>query len=145
MGIFPVTHYTQLILEFAVVVGYCSFPISLYAHATERSLPPTHESVEQQVKISMESYSFIPPEFVVEAGKPVTLILSNQSFLVPHNFLLDDPDGIRLVDVNISSGDTEEVILTLTESGIYPFYCDKQLLFFPTHREQGMQGRLIVR
>ena len=93
----------------------------------------------------MESYTFTPSEVVVKAGKPLTLTLSNQSFLVPHNFLLDDPSGIRLVDMDISSGDTKAVTLTLTESGIYPFYCDKQLLFFPTHREQGMEGRLIAR
>jgi plastocyanin len=99
----------------------------------------------QQVLISMESYSFTPFEVVVEAGKPVTLTLSNESFLVPHNFLLDDPSGIRLVDTDISSGDTQVVTLTLTEPGIYPFYCDKKLLFFPSHREQGMEGRLIVR
>jgi plastocyanin len=82
---------------------------------------------------------------VVEAGKPITLILSNESFLVPHNFLLDDPGGIRLVDADISSGDTKVVTLTLMEPGIYPFYCDKKLLFFPSHRKQGMEGRLIVR
>jgi plastocyanin len=93
----------------------------------------------------MESYKYSPSEVVVEVGKPVTLTLSNQSFLVPHNFLLDDPSGNRLVDADISSGDTQVVTLTLTEPGIYPFYCDKKLLFFPKHREEGMEGHLLVR
>jgi len=145
MGTLSVTHYTRLILGLAVAVGHWSFSDGLYAQTAESSLPAAQESVGQQVFINMESYAYTPSEVVVEAGKPVTLILSNQSFLVPHNFLLDDPSGLRLVDADISSGDTEVVTLTLTEPGIYPFYCDKQLLFFPTHREQGMEGRLIVR
>lgn len=145
LDIFSVKHYTRLILSLVVVTGYWSFSDRLYAQSSESSLPPVEEPFGQQVMISMESYTFTPSEVVVKAGKPLTLTLSNQSFLVPHNFLLDDPGGIRLVDVDISSGDTKAVTLTLTEPGIYPFYCDKQLLFFPTHREQGMEGRLIVR
>ncbi|HBP87078.1 MAG TPA: hypothetical protein DD706_05195 [Nitrospiraceae bacterium] len=142
---FPVDHYTRLILGFAVVIGYCSFPIGLHAQTTEPLSSPAQEPVGQQVSISMESYAFTPSEVMVEVGKPVILTLRNESFLVPHNFLLDDPNGIRLIDADILSGDTQVVTLTFTEPGIYPFYCDKQLLFFPTHREQGMEGRLFVR
>ncbi len=145
IDIFSVSHYTRLILSLVVVMGYWSFSDGLFAQTSESSLSPVDEPFGQQVMISMESYAFTPSEVVVKAGKPVTLTLSNQSFLVPHNFLLDDPSGIRLVDADISSGDTKAVTLTLTEPGIYHFYCDKQLLFFPTHREQGMEGRLIVR
>jgi hypothetical protein len=28
------------------------------------------------------------------------------------------------------------------QPGIYLFYCDKKLLFLPSHREKGMEGRL---
>jgi plastocyanin len=139
------THYTRLIMGLAVLVGQCDFSYGLYAQPADSSLPHMEEPFGQEVTITMESYSFTPSEVLVEAGKPVTLTLSNESFLVPHNFLLDDPSGIRLIDADISSGDTQVVTLTLTEPGIYPFYCDKKLLFFPSHREQGMEGRLIVR
>ena len=139
------THYTRLIMGLAVLVGQCDFSYGLYAQPADSSLPHMEEPFGQEVTITMESYSFTPSEVVVEAGKPVTLTLSNESFLVPHNFLLDDPSGIRLINADISSGDTRVVPLTLTEPGIYPFYCDKKLLFFPSHREQGMEGRLIVR
>ncbi len=87
---------------------------------------------------------FTPSEVTVDVGKPITLILNNQSFLVPHNFLLDDSHGVRVLDADISSGESETHVLTLTEPGIYSFYCDKQLFFFPSHREEGMEGRLIV-
>jgi plastocyanin len=139
------SHYTRLLVGITVLAGQWAFPHGLYAQSEDSSLPQMEAPAGQQIFIRMESYSYTPSEVVVEAGKPITLILSNESFLVPHNFLLDDPGGIRLVDADISSGDTKVVTLTLMEPGIYPFYCDKKLLFFPSHRKQGMEGRLIVR
>jgi len=102
------------------------------------------ESTAQEITIDMESYVFTPSEVTVAIGKPLRLILRNQSFLVPHNFFLDDPHGVRVLEVDISSGESQTHSLTLTEPGVYSFYCDKQLLFFPTHREEGMEGRFIV-
>ena len=107
-------------------------------------LQPDKDGV-QRATINMESYLYSPNELVIESGKPVELVLQNNSFLVPHNFLLDSPDGARLVEEDISSGEIETVRFTLTTSGKYPFYCDKQLLFFPNHREEGMEGTIVVR
>ncbi len=98
-----------------------------------------------EIVIILESYAYSPSELTLQKGQTVTFVLTNDSFLVPHNFLLDDPDGIRVVERDISSGESERLSVTLKKSGTYRFYCDKQLLFFPTHREQGMEGRLIVR
>ncbi len=106
--------------------------------------PQSGVSNTPEIVIDMESYVFSPSEITVTLGKPMALILNNESFLVPHNFLLDDPHGVRVLEADISSGERQSHILTLTEPGIYLFYCDKQLLFFPTHREEGMEGRLIV-
>ena len=110
----------------------------------QEPLPQSDESNSGSIVINMESYVYSPSEITVAVGKPFTLTLNNASFLVPHNFLLDDPNGVRILDADISSGENQTHTLTLTELGIYPFYCDKQLLFFPTHREEGMEGRLIV-
>ncbi len=107
-------------------------------------LQPDQDGV-QRAKLNMESYVYSPNKLVVEVGKPVELTLENHSFLVPHNFLLDSPAGERLVDVTLSSGEIEAVQFTLMTPGTYPFYCDKQLLFFPNHREEGMEGTLVVR
>jgi len=101
-------------------------------------------SNSREIVIDMESYVFTPSEMTVEVGKPITLILNNQSFLVPHNFLMENPHGVRVLEADISSGESQTHTLIMTEPGIYPFYCDKQLFFFPTHREEGMEGRLIV-
>lgn len=111
---------------------------------SQELLPQSEASNSREIVINMESYVFTPSEVTIDVGKPITLILNNQSFLVPHNFLIENPHGVRVLEADISSGESQTHTLTLTEPGIYTFYCDKQLLFFPTHREEGMEGRLIV-
>ena len=56
-------------------------------------LQPDDDGV-QRATITMESYVFAPKDLVVQVGKPVELTLENNSFLVPHNFLLDSPDPV---------------------------------------------------
>lgn len=107
-------------------------------------LKPDEDGI-QRVTMIMTSYAFRPKDLVVELGKPVEITLQNESFLVPHNFLLDSPDGERLVDANVGWNESETVTFTLSAPGTYPFYCDKKLLFFPKHREEGMEGRIVVR
>ena len=111
---------------------------------SQELLPQSEVSNSRGIVIDMESYVFTPSEVTIEAGKPIALILNNQSFLVPHNFLMENPQGLRVLEADISSGESQTHTLTLTEPGIYPFYCDKQLFFFPTHREEGMEGRHIL-
>ena len=116
----------------------------VYVATAQEPLSQSEVSNSREIVIDMESYVFTPSEVTIEAGKPIALILNNQSFLVPHNFLMENPQGLRVLEADISSGESQIHTLTLTEPGIYPFYCDKQLFFFPTHREEGMEGRLIV-
>ena len=111
---------------------------------SQEPMSQSEVSNSRSIVIDMESYVFSPSEITVDVGEPITLILNNQSFLVPHNILLDDPNGVRVLEADISSGESQSYTLTLTEPGIYSFYCDKQLFFFPSHREEGMEGRLIV-
>ena len=80
-----------------------------------------------------------------EAGLPIELQLENQSFLTPHNFVLDYPDVALQHDVSVDAGDSVTIRFSVQTPGTYTFYCDKQLLFFPSHREEGMEGRLEVR
>ncbi len=99
----------------------------------------------QRVIIKMESYSFSPNEIIIQAGKPVSIQLENHSFLIPHNFVIDNPAMGLHYEIDISAGDTVNFQLLFTTPGTYTFYCDKQLLFFPSHREEGMEGHLVVR
>ena len=134
-------YYTQFLMGLVLLLnlgGTVSFVMA------EEVLPQSEQSHSEEIVINMESYVFSPSEITVTPGQTITLRFNNQSFLVPHNFLLDDPNGVRLLETDISSGESRSHDLTLTEPGIYPFYCDKQLFFFPSHREEGMEGRLIV-
>ncbi len=136
-----ISYYTRFVLIFAL-----SLLLSAQTDLVLTQEPPTQGELTTagEIVIDMESYVFSPAEVSVKADTPMTLILPNQSFLVPHNFLLDDPSGVRMFETDISSGETQSQTLILSEPGIYPFYCDKQLFFFPTHREEGMEGRFIV-
>lgn len=110
------------------------------------TLPSLEQSDSgSRILIRMESHQYTPDEISLNVGQTVTLVLQNESFLVPHNFLLDDPDGQRIVEIDVPSGKQVTVEFTPAMAGIYPFYCDKKLLFFPSHRDQGMEGRMVVR
>ncbi|MGB0911436.1 MAG: cupredoxin domain-containing protein [Nitrospirales bacterium] len=114
------------------------------ARAQDTIVPPDPIGGDQTITIKMESYTFTPKTLTAELGKPLKFLLMNESFLVPHNFLLDSPDGIRLIEQNVDSGEQATIQFTPTQKGVYVFYCDKQLLFFPNHREEGMEGSLTV-
>ena len=107
-------------------------------------LEPDAEGI-QRASIVLDSYAYAPAHISVQAGTPVELYLENQSFLTPHNFILDHPDEGLQQDVNVDAGDNVTIRFVAQAPGTYIFYCDKQLLFFPSHREEGMEGRLEVR
>ncbi len=108
------------------------------------TLVPDEDGV-QRVTILMESYSFSPNDIIIQADKPVSIRLENHSFLIPHNFVIDNPAMGLHHEIDISAGDSVNLQLFLTTPGTYTFYCDRQLLFFPSHREEGMEGHLEVR
>lgn len=99
----------------------------------------------QRAFIVLDSYAYTPSHISVEAGAPVEFQLENQSFLTPHNFIMDHPEAGLQQDVNVDAGDSMTIQFVAQTPGTYTFYCDKQLLFFPSHREEGMEGRLEVR
>lgn len=106
-------------------------------------LEPEADGV-QRATIVLDSYAFTPGHLRIQAGVPVELRLENQSFLTPHNFIIDALALESPVNVNVDAGESIDVRLLLRTPGTYTFYCDKQLLFFPSHREEGMEGRLEV-
>ena len=99
----------------------------------------------QRVSITMDSYSYRPNHLVVRAGQPVELTLTSVTILTPHNFVLKEPAAGLSVEQDVGAGKTATVRFTPTVPGVFTFYCDKKLLFFASHREKGMEGRLEVR
>ncbi|GKS57678.1 hypothetical protein YTPLAS18_12050 [Nitrospira sp.] len=96
----------------------------------------------QRATIQLDDF-YTPSHLVVHAGKPVELVLVSKTMITPHNFILKE--GGLSIEQEVGAGDTETVRFTPTEPGTFTFYCDKQLLFFKSHREKGMEGRLEVR
>jgi plastocyanin len=99
----------------------------------------------QHASITVDSYSFTPRHLIVQAGKLAELTLTSVTTLTPQNFILKEPASGLSVAQEVGPREIAKVIFTPTKPGIYVFYCDKKLPFFPSHREQGMEGRLEVR
>jgi plastocyanin len=98
----------------------------------------------QRLTMIVDSHFYKPDHVVVRAGVPVELTLISQTTLTPHNFVVKEPDAGIVINKEISAGETVTVRFTATKAGTYPFYCDKKLLFFKSHRDKGMEGILRV-
>lgn len=99
----------------------------------------------QRATIILDSYSYAPNHLIVQAGKPVELTLTRATLITPHNFLLKAPDAGINIEEDVGHSEPTTVRFAPTKPGTYTFYCDRQLLFFKSHREEGMEGRLEVR
>ena len=132
------------VLFCCVLTGFSSWVALGETEQEVLVLQPDADGV-QRASIVLDSYEYTPPHISVEAGAPIEFQLENQSFLTPHNFIIDHPEAGLQQDVNVDAGDTLTILFLAETPGTYTFYCDKQLLFFPSHREEGMEGRLEVR
>lgn len=99
----------------------------------------------QRATLTLDSYSYAPNHLVVHAGKPVELTLTSVTSITPHNFVLKEPGAGLQVEQEVGAGKTVVIRFTPTQAGLFVFYCDKKLLFFASHREKGMEGKLEVR
>ncbi len=99
----------------------------------------------QRATVILDSYSYTPHHLIVQSGRPVELVLTSITSITPHNFVLKD-DAVGLaIERDVGAGKTVTVQFTPTKAGTYQFFCDKKLLFLPSHREKGMEGKLEVR
>lgn len=105
--------------------------------------PPAH--AEQRFEIDLGDYRFKPSTLEVTVGEPVALVLTNQDTLTPHNLKLSAPEAGLEINVDVEPGKSVTTTFTPTRAGTYDFYCDKKLLFFKSHRERGMEGKLVVK
>ena len=99
----------------------------------------------QRANVTLDSYSYTPNHLIVQAGIPVELTLNSVTMITPHNFVLKEQAAGLSIAEDVSAGKSKTIRFTATTPGTYLFYCDKKLLFFASHREKGMEGRLEVR
>ena len=99
----------------------------------------------QKFTIHLSDYRFHPDLIEVVAGQPVELTMVNDDKITPHNFTLKAPSAGLDLSADIPAGKTTTLRFTPRTAGSYVFYCNKKLLFFKSHRERGMEGKLTVR
>lgn len=98
----------------------------------------------QHVEITGGEYYFDPNVIVVKVNVPVELKVKKAAGYVPHDIVVDSPDAGIKFKTDLSSKEPSVIKFTPTKVGTYPMYCDKQLLFFKSHRERGMEGKIVV-
>ena len=113
--------------------------------AEHMTVAPIDSDGVQRLTMVLDSYSYDPAHVVVQAGRPVEFVLNSVTTFTPHNFVLKDEASGLSIDQDVRAG--KQVVLRFTpmQKGVFPFYCDKKLLFFASHREKGMEGKLEVR
>src|SRR4030067_3393330 len=98
----------------------------------------------QRITISGGSYFFEPDHIIVKVNVPVELTIKKESGIVPHNIIIINASDAGM-DINESLSDKPKIIQLIPKKvGKYPFYCDKRLLFFKSHKEKGMEGVIEV-
>lgn len=117
-----------------------------FAESSEegRFIAVPEEDGVQRVYMKAGSYYYKPSHIVVRAGIPVELVVIRESAIVPHNIVMDNPSAGMEFRVEIDPDEPVKIRFTPTRAGIYTFYCDKKLPFFPSHREKGMEGVIEV-
>ena len=142
--------YVRISVLVVLMVAGLLFPALGIGADQAPQVPPLQVPVDQldgiqRATIILDSYSYTPNHVIVQAGKPVELLLTSITTITPHNFLLKNEAAGLSIERDVGSGRTVTVQFTPMKPGVYSFYCDKKLLFFQSHREKGMEGTLEVR
>jgi plastocyanin len=120
-----------------------SLSVGSLAWATETYRASVAHDGVQRVRLVGGSYFFKPDHIIVRANVPVELTVSKEAGIAPHNLVIQAPGA----NINLKedlSVTPKTITFTPRLPGRYLFYCDKKLLFFPSHRKKGMEGVLEV-
>ncbi len=115
----------------AIALAGCARP--------ERTVTAPPGTGEKVIEMSAGSFYFNPNVIEAQQGDQLLLLIENISAF-EHNITIVSPSGEIVAARDLPAGRTVPVKLTLTESGEYPFHCEK-----PMHPRFGMRGRLEVR
>jgi plastocyanin len=121
------------------------FPSTEKPASESGTIVPADTDGVQRVTMVLDSYSYSPDHIIVQAGRPVELLLTSVTTITPHNFILKDEAAGLSLDRDVGAGKNSVLRFTPMQKGTFSFYCDKKLLFFASHREKGMEGKLEVR
>lgn len=97
----------------------------------------------QRVEVVGGGYFFKPNHIIVKVNVPVEMKIRKEPTWVPHNIVMNSPEAG--IEFNVALSEEPKIIrFTATKPGVYPMYCSKKLLFFESHREKGMEGKVEV-
>ena len=116
----------------AMAVFYLSYP------------SPLEADEPRVIEIRLGSYYIKPDKISVKASEAVTLNITNEATLIPHNLVIEAPEADIHIKVDVSAGKSASVILTPAKTGIYEMSCAKKPPFGKSHKEKGMHGILEV-
>ena len=80
----------------------------------------------------------------MKANETVTLNITNEATLIPHNLVIEAPEADIHIKVDVSAGKNASVALTPAKTGSYEMSCAKKPPFGKSHKEKGMHGILEV-
>lgn len=123
-------HFLIICLAILLLLAACS--------GLQPQVPVSQEKGEKVSAIKADSFKFEPNNIKAYVEDVIVLKIENVS-AAGHNFTLKDPRGNVVQNVDLPPKKTVEVRVTLSETGIYNFYCDK-----PFHPFFGMKGQIEV-
>jgi plastocyanin domain-containing protein len=128
---------------FAVLLLLLTCTASFGQTAEKRFIATIDADGVQRVQMTGGEYYFEPNVVVVKINVPVELQVKKAGGIAPHDITLKAPEaGIDFAE-SLGS-DVKSIRFTPTKTGTYPFECTKRLLFFKSHKDQGMHGVLEV-
>jgi len=97
----------------------------------------------QRVTVLAGSYFFKPNHIIVKADTPVEIVASREAGMVPHDLVIQAPDGTTLLQQELAT-EPRKISFTPRKPGKYPMYCSKKPPLLASHRQRGMEGILEV-
>ena len=126
-----------------VLLGGCQGPGEHKPMVQHSQTVSTDKDGVQRVTVLAGSYFFKPNHIIVKADTPVEIVASREAGMVPHDLVIQAPDGTTLVQQDLAA-EPRKITFTPRRPGKYPMYCSKKPPLLASHRDRGMEGILEV-
>ncbi len=123
---------------------YNMIGLMLAALAATSALVTAYAAEPKVIDVKLGSYYIKPDKITVKENQPVTLNVTNESWMVSHDLVIKAPEAGMDFKVDLHGGKSGTVTFTPTKPGSYKMLCDKKMLFGKDHDEKGMHGVLEV-
>jgi len=105
---------------------------------------PAGAAEPQVINVTLGSFFIKPDKITVHVNQPVTLKVTNEAWLIPHDLVVKAPEAGINFKVNLHGGKSGSTTFTPTKIGSYKMFCDKKPFFGKSHDKRGQHGILEV-